>query len=925
MQTPLSLHNIRPIYSRFVLIALVLVVSLHSQVWAQLSYSSVPLTASSFNADVVANGSAANPPTASTTADIDNAGYFLFAQDYYTSSIQHTSGLPNNGLIPNAIAGYSSLTYQLASYNGNNSLRLAGTNNGTVTFVTPQAASEVYVLGASGSLASTVDMIVNYSDGTSTSFTGKVYKDWQASSASTDVFGATGRSNVATPLPSPYTANGSAPYLEQVKLTIPAEKLNNPIVSITFNKVSTQGFLNVMAVSVGVVPPTYTSVPLTATSFNSDVVANGSAANPPTASTTADIDNAGYYFISQDYYTASIQHTSGLPDNGLISNSIAGYSSLTYQLASYNGNNSLRLAGTNNGTVTFATPHIASEVFVLGTSGSLASTVDMVVNYSDGTSTTFPNQTYQDWLMSSSSTNVFGATSRGSVATPVSFPYTAAGSNPYLNQVRLTIPANKLSTPIVSITFNKVSTQGFLNIMAVSVNGTPICVASAPTLTASAQVSNQSISVTATGCAGTINWAPTGGTGQANGTIYTFSQPGSYSLSATCTQGSCTSPASNTVALQILPASFAITSVNMIQCQQVNTSRGQYLVRFNPLYSGANANPISFSVVNEMVTTLNSGPYTLTLFNDNPSITLVANQPGNGETRYSYNWLASCQTGTSPNQTPTTSGIPNQNLTQNQPYQLNLTTYFSDPDGQPLTFTAQGLPAGLSLTGSLISGTPSTTGVSAVSITALDPGGLSVSTNFQLSISAAPVTPPSGFAISGVSAVSCQLLIPNRYRVTFNPQYVGRDASQPFSFSVQNELTPTSQPGPYSLDLYTDNPTIRLVASQGASVSQYSYSWLSGCATPLRQGASEPGTGLQVRVLGNPVAGNTFDVEVQGAEAQPLMLRLVNMQGQLISTKNLEQATNQERIRLEVGSTHGLLLLQVNTPTQQRQLKVLKR
>ncbi|GAB3992119.1 hypothetical protein GCM10028807_24490 [Spirosoma daeguense] len=450
------------------------------------------------------------------------------------------------------------------------------------------------------------------------------------------------------------------------------------------------------------------------------------------------------------------------------------------------------------------------------------------------------------------------------------------------------------------------------------------CNITAPSLVASAPVSNQPISITATGCAGTINWTPTGGTGQANGNIYTFSQPGSYSLSATCSQGSCTSPASNVVAVQVLPASFAITSVNMIQCQQVNPSRGEYRVRFNPLYSGANANPISFSVVNEMVTTTNSGPYTLTLFNDNPSITLVATQSGNGITNYSYNWLASCQTGTSPNQAPTTSGIPNQNLTQNQPYQLNLASYFSDPDGQPLTFSDQGLPAGLSRTGSLISGTPSTTGVSTISITALDPGGLSISTSFQLSVSATPVTPPSGFAISGVSAVSCQLLSPQRYRVTFNPQYVGRDVNQPFSFSVANELTPTSNPGPYSLDLYTDNPTIRLMASQGASVSQYTYSWLGGCPIPVRQGVSEAGTGLQVRVLGNPVVGTGVEVEVLGAEAQPLILRLVNLQGQIINSKNLEQATNHERIRLELGANRGLLLLHVNTPTQQQQLKIIK-
>lgn len=62
---------------------------------------------------------------------------------------------------------------------------------------------------------------------------------------------------------------------------------------------------------------------------------------------------------------------------------------------------------------------------------------------------------------------------------------------------------------------------------------------------------SQTITVTALGCAGIVNWTPGGGTGVAFSNQYTFSQPGSYTISATCTQNGCTSPASATLSLRI--------------------------------------------------------------------------------------------------------------------------------------------------------------------------------------------------------------------------------------------------------------------------------------------------------------------------------------------------------------------------------------
>ncbi|QIP12258.1 hypothetical protein G8759_06265 [Spirosoma aureum] len=445
----------------------------------------------------------------------------------------------------------------------------------------------------------------------------------------------------------------------------------------------------------------------------------------------------------------------------------------------------------------------------------------------------------------------------------------------------------------------------------------------APGLQASSlSTTNQPISVTATGCGGTINWIPQGGAGQATGTVYTFTQPGNYTLTATCSVGSCTSSLATPVALQILPGGFAIQAVKMVNCTLIDEAKGGYQVQFTPQYSGSNGNQITFAVVNEKAATTEAPPYSLKLYTDNPVITLVANQAGSTEARYAYNWFASCQSGTDPNQQPTTSGIPNQTILVNQAYQLNLNNYFSDPDGQTLTYSATGLPSGLSVSGSLISGTPSTTGVSNVQVTALDPGGLQVSSSFQLTVNPMPST-PAGFTIVGVSTVSCEVLSPGQRRVTFTPQYGGVDSS-PISFSVVNEMPATASPGPYSLNLYTDNPSITLSAKQGATTATYLYNWLAVCTAPTRVGVAEAGAGLQVTVLGNPVEGKSVEVEIRGIAGQAVQLNLVDMQGKVLHQQRLEEANSLERVSVPVDNSKGLLLLHVNTPSERQQIKVLK-
>lgn len=95
------------------------------------------------------------------------------------------------------------------------------------------------------------------------------------------------------------------------------------------------------------------------------------------------------------------------------------------------------------------------------------------------------------------------------------------------------------------------------------------------------------------------------------------------------------------------------------------------------------------------------------------------------------------------NDTPVlVSAIGNHTGTESSAFSLNVASHFSDPDGDALTFSATGLPTGLSMDATgLISGMPSVAGASTVTVTAADPGLDSASGNFTLTIDALPPEP----------------------------------------------------------------------------------------------------------------------------------------------------------------------------------------
>ncbi|CCH53047.1 hypothetical protein BN8_02109 [Fibrisoma limi BUZ 3] len=95
-------------------------------------------------------------------------------------------------------------------------------------------------------------------------------------------------------------------------------------------------------------------------------------------------------------------------------------------------------------------------------------------------------------------------------------------------------------------------------------------------------------------------------------------------------------------------------------------------------------------------------------------------------------------------------------------------------------------------------------------------------------------------------------------------------------------------------------------------------------ACGARQGVVEAVDELQVVVLGNPVVGESVEVDVRGAQGQPLNLQVVDQRGRLVDGLIRPVAQAVEVVRLRVGEAAGLYLLQVATPTQRQTLKIQK-
>ena len=204
---------------------------------------------------------------------------------------------------------------------------------------------------------------------------------------------------------------------------------------------------------------------VTLTGFNRDIVSNGSAPALSTisASMLNGFDSAGYAMVAEDYNYAGYTPTYFLPTGGMVSSAIT--SSLNYQLADYSSNNALRLVNVgDNGTLAFVTPQSAGALYVLGTSASGDSYVDITVHFTDATTQVFPSVYLPDWYSSGGAVIGIGRVS-------VTDNHTEGFSDmPSLFENRLGISPLNYSKLVASVTIQKSSGSGYPAIMAISAN-----------------------------------------------------------------------------------------------------------------------------------------------------------------------------------------------------------------------------------------------------------------------------------------------------------------------------------------------------------------------------------------------------------------------------------------------------------------------
>lgn len=203
---------------------------------------------SGYTADVIAND--VGPATNSTSTDVDGVSFAFVARDFKATSASTpiTYGLPVNGIINSAVASTPGLSFNLGDLYGNNSLRIAsntaGSNSGTLAFVTPVAAFKVYMLATGGSGPCTVSVTVNFTDTTSQTFSSVSISDWyDGSNYAVRGIGRINRNNNVL------EASSTNPRLYQSVLAIDDANQTKPIQSITVTKISGSGIANVFAFS----------------------------------------------------------------------------------------------------------------------------------------------------------------------------------------------------------------------------------------------------------------------------------------------------------------------------------------------------------------------------------------------------------------------------------------------------------------------------------------------------------------------------------------------------------------------------------------------------------------------------------------------------------------------------------------------------
>ena len=214
------------------------------------NYTTVPLASSSFNADVIANGSGI--PSSTTNVVFASDEFVSGDYRYSTYTPSGTNHLPTAGKIASGVT--TGLPYQFASYSSNNALNLNAGSVGTLTFTTPIYASNLFLLGTGGNFPTTVDIVANYADGSTQTFSSlSSYPDWfSGGSAAMTGVGRVSPSGA----PDPYSTTSPYIYESALSMTTYGQKIN----SLTITNASAQEAFFAVSAQQGTLTTSVTSL-----------------------------------------------------------------------------------------------------------------------------------------------------------------------------------------------------------------------------------------------------------------------------------------------------------------------------------------------------------------------------------------------------------------------------------------------------------------------------------------------------------------------------------------------------------------------------------------------------------------------------------------------------------------------------------------
>ncbi len=123
--------------------------------------------------------------------------------------------------------------------------------------------------------------------------------------------------------------------------------------------------------------------------------------------------------------------------------------------------------------------------------------------------------------------------------------------------------------------------------------------------------------------------------------------------------------------------------------------------------------------------------------------------------------------------------------------------------------------------------------------------------------------------------------------------------------------------------LRNDPKPILLQATQSGTTVSFTFNLPAACGS-ARRGVGELTTDLAIKVFANPTVSGTAEVEITGADGQPLHWTVSDARGRSISEERIEQATPLEKRTVRLNAEPGLYFLRVSTSTQVKTAKILR-